>query len=220
MEEPQASLIFHRFGPQAIERALADFLLLVPSADSVPDPGWGWNWAWVAVPLLLLLCGLCWLLNLVTLPGNWIMVLAGAVYALCVPLEGRWALSWPTLIAIFTLAALGELIEFFAGAAGAKKAGASRKSIVYSIIGSLVGAVCGAIVGVPIPVIGSLIAAILFGGLGATAGAMYGEWTDGRPWKDTWAIGHAAFWGRTLGVAGKLICGGLALIVILIGVLL
>ncbi|MEM9825578.1 MAG: DUF456 domain-containing protein [Planctomycetota bacterium] len=175
---------------------------------------------WVAGPSLLLIALVCWWLNLITVPGNWLMVLVAALYAWLLPIDGRAAIGWPTLISLFLLATVGEIVEFFAGAAGAQRAGASRRSIVYSIVGSIGGAILGAIIGVPIPVVGSFIAAILFGGLGATAGALYGEWTDGREWKESWAIGHAAFWGRTLGVLGKLICGGIAVIALLVGLLL
>jgi len=38
-------------------------------------------------------------------------------------------------------------------------------------------------------------------------GAIYGERTEGRNWKETWSIGHAAFWGRTFGTFGKITAG-------------
>ncbi len=82
----------------------------------------------------------------------------------------------------------------------------------------MVGAILGALIGVPVPVIGSVLAAILFGGIGATAGAMYGEWTDGRSWRESWAIGHAAFWGRTFGTLGKITAGLVIVIIAITGV--
>ena len=60
---------------------------------------------------------------------------------------------------------------------------------------------------------------MLFGGLGATAGAMYGHWSDGKPWKDSWTIGHAAFWGRTFGTLGKMLTGLLIVLAVILGVL-
>ena len=78
----------------------------------------------------------------------------------------------------------------------------------------------GAVVGIPVPVIGSILAAILFGGIGAAAGAFYGEWTDGRAWRESWTIGHAAFWGRTFGVFGKIAAGMIIVAIALFGVLL
>lgn len=156
---------------------------------------------------LVILCGLSWALNLLSLPGNWIAVGLVGLYAWIGPSEGRIAIGFLTAGICFAFALAGEVLELAAGAAGAKKAGASRRSTIYAMVGSMIGAVGGAIIGIPVPVLGPVIAAVLFGGLGATAGAMYGEWTDGRAWKDSWSIGHAAFWGRTFGVLGKTITG-------------
>ena len=167
---------------------------------------------------LVLASAAAWLANLITLPGNWAMVLMAGAYALWGPEASPAAIHWGTVVALFLLALVGEGIEFFAGAAGAKRAGASRRATLYAMIGSIVGAILGAIIGVPVPIIGSLLAALLFGGLGATAGAMYGEWSDGRQWSDTWTIGHGAFWGRVLGTLGKLMAGLAILSVIVITV--
>jgi uncharacterized protein len=171
------------------------------------------NWAVAAGPVvmglvLMLACLIAWATNLVTLPGNWFVAVMVGIYA-CLGLDpsSRAAIGLGSVILVFTLAFLGEVFEFVAGAAGAKKAGASRKSTLLAILGSMIGALVGAIVGVPVPVVGSIIAAILFAGLGATAGAMFGEWTDGRAWRDSWTIGHAAFWGRTFGTLGKVSVG-------------
>jgi uncharacterized protein len=158
--------------------------------------------------LLMAACLVAWASNLVTLPGNWFMAILVAIYAcLGVDPSSRPAIGLGSVVLVFALAFVGEVVEFVAGAAGAKKAGASRKSTILAIIGSMIGALVGAFVGVPIPIVGSIIAAILFAGLGATAGAMFGEWTDGRAWRDSWSIGHAAFWGRTFGTLGKVSVG-------------
>lgn len=156
---------------------------------------------------LVLVCVLSWLLNLINLPGNWVAVAVIALYAWLGPDMGRVEIGWEVLAISFVLAVLGEVVEFVAGAVGARRAGASRRSTMYAILGSFVGAIIGAIVGVPIPIIGSLIAAVLFGAVGATCGAMYGEWSAGTPWKESWPIGQAAFWGRLLGTLGKLLAG-------------
>ncbi|MFK8114879.1 MAG: DUF456 family protein [Rubripirellula sp.] len=162
---------------------------------------------------LILLCILSWGLNLIALPGNWICVALLAIYAWLGPQEVRAQIGYVTVVAAFACALCGEIFEFFAGAVGAKKAGASRKSTFYAVVGSMIGAVAGAVIGVPIPIIGSVIAAILFGGIGAASGAMYGEWTDGRNWRENWSVGNAAFWGRTFGTFGK-VTAGIAIIAI------
>ena len=157
--------------------------------------------------LLVTACTVCWAANLITLPGNWMAIALIAAYAVLGPQTGVVAVSWGTAAAAFALGLAGEAVEFLAAAAGAKRAGASRRSTFYAIVGSMIGAIGGAVVGVPIPIVGSILAAIIFGGLGATAGAMYGEWTDGRPWRENVRIGEAAFWGRTLGTIGKTTIG-------------
>ena len=123
------------------------------------------------------------------------------------------------MVISFALALAGETIEFAAGALGAQRAGASRRATAFAMIGSMIGAIAGAVIGLPIPVIGSVLAAILFGGLGATAGAMYGHWSDGKPWKESWTIGHAAFWGRTFGTLGKMLAGLVIVVAIILGVI-
>jgi hypothetical protein len=164
---------------------------------------------------LVVVCLLCWASNLIALPGNWFSVALLALYAWLGPQDQRVAIGYAAVATAFALALAGEVIEFVAAAFGAQRAGAGRKSTLYAVVGSMVGAILGALIGVPIPVIGSVLAAILFGGVGATAGAMYGEWTDGRSWRESWTVGHAAFWGRTFGTLGKLSVGvGIVLIVV------
>ena len=170
--------------------------------------------AWAA--LLAIICIIAWGANLVALPGNWIAIAAVAIYVWLGPEDGRAAISVVTLSIGFLLALMGEAIELVAAAMGAKRAGASRRSTLFALIGSMVGAIVGAVVGIPIPAVGSILAAILFGGAGAMAGAMYGELSDGRPWQESWAVGHAAFWGRTFGMLGKLSAGFIIVVLVIV----
>ena len=173
----------------------------------------------IAAMLLVIGCIVAWGLNLVAMPGNWIAVALLAFYAWFGPDDGRTSIGGAVVAAAFVFALLGELLEFFASAMGASRAGASRRSTVFAIMGSVAGALLGAVVGVPVPVIGQLVAAVLFGGLGATAGAMYGEWSNGRSWKESWAIGQAAFWGRTFGTLGKTLAGVFVVLMVVVAVL-
>ena len=61
------------------------------------------------------------------------------------------------------------------GAISTKKAGGSKRGMWFSIIGSVVGTLAGIFIGIPIPIIGSLIAALLFG-----AGALLVLWRTSR----------------------------------------
>ena len=117
------------------------------------------------------------------------------------------------------LAILGEVIEFFAGAAGAAKQGASRRSIVFSLIGGMAGSICGAMAGLPVPVIGSVIAALLGGSLGAFAGAYLGEKSIERPHSESMAVARGAFAGRLWGTVGKFAVGAVMLGVMTVDVL-
>tara|TARA_A100001391_G_scaffold155831_1_gene113635 strand:- start:367 stop:1044 length:678 start_codon:yes stop_codon:yes gene_type:complete len=200
--------------------------------DPAPDPGWLLQLQESARPVvtsggtfliatvLVLICLGAWLLNLIALPGNWLAVLAMGVYAWLGPESGRGQLGLVPLGLAFLAAILGEIVEFAAGAVGASRAGASRRGTIMAIGGSMMGAIAGGIIGLPIPVIGPVLAALLFGGLGATAGAMLAEWQDGKPWRENWRIGHAAFWGRTTGTVGKMLIGILIVLICLIAVLI
>ena len=169
---------------------------------------------------LVVLCFVGWLLNLISLPGNWMAVALVVGYVWLGPQEGPAEIGYWVAGTVFGLALVGELVEFVAGASGASRAGASRRSTIYAVIGSMIGALVGGVIGVPVPIIGPLIAALLFGSLGATAGAMYGEWSDGKSWQESWVVGHAAFWGRLLGTFGKILVGAAMIVTVVLGVIL
>jgi len=159
---------------------------------------------WVALALLLVSLPSGWLMTLVGLPGNWVMVAAVALYAYLVPQDSAVAIGWQTVLALGGMALVGEVVETASGAVTAGRVGARRRSVLLAIVGSIVGSFLGAGVGLPLPVVGWVIGAILFSALGATAGAVLGELSAGTEHNQTWAVGHAAFWGRILGAVGKL----------------
>ncbi len=161
-----------------------------------------------------------WMAQLLGLPGNWIVVVATALYAWWLPGEGRLAVGWNTVIALVVLAAVGEVVEFAAGALGVGKAGGSRRGAVLALAGSLAGGVVGLFIGIPIPVVGSLAAALIFGGLGALVGAFIGESWKGRDFDTSLQIGQAAFVGRVLGTLGKMIVGAVMLAVLLVALVI
>lgn len=135
------------------------------------------------------------------LPGTWIMIgVAGATDAVVM-----WL--WPALHMPFGVSALviavlagtaGEIVEFLAGALGAKAGGASRKGAVGSMIGSIVGLIIGTVL-IPIPLAGSAIGAIA----GAIVGAIAGEKMHGREMKNSLKPAAGAAIGRILGALSK-----------------
>lgn len=216
----------------AVFAAFPDALLAQNAPGPASDPGWlaglqesarplvRSGGTFLAASLLVTTCLAAWLLNLIALPGNWLAVLAMGLYAWLGPESGRGQLGLVPLGLAFFVAVAGEVVEFAAGAVGARRAGASRRGTLMAIAGSILGAIAGGIIGFPIPVLGPVLAALLLGGLGAAAGAMLAEWLDGKPWRENWRIGHAAFWGRTTGTASKMAMGLLILLISLVAVLI
>ncbi|MFO0915827.1 MAG: DUF456 family protein [Pirellulales bacterium] len=146
-------------------------------------------------------------LNLLALPGNWLVLGCSIVFAVLVRTDSGPSMSWQVLALLGVLALVGEGLEMLAGTAGAAKQGASRRSLVLSVVGSVVGSIAGAVIGIPVPVIGSAIAALLGGALGAFLGGLIGEDWKGRDFGQSWSVGQAAFWGRIWGTVGKTIVG-------------
>lgn len=112
---------------------------------------------------LLILLNACWLAMVpFTLPGNWLMVTGTALFAWWQ--ADRGIFSWPLLIGITVLALIAELIEFFAGAGGAKKAGAGWKGAIAAIAGAITGALVGTFA-IPVPLFGTMLGACFGAGL-------------------------------------------------------
>src|SRR5882672_3908446 len=112
-----------------------------------------------AAVCLAILCCLAWLSTLLTLPGNWLVVGLAALFAWWFPAEAGRGIAWQTVGIAAALAAVGEAIEFAAGAAGAAKHGASRRAVALSLVGAMAGSLVGLAVGLPIPIFGPLIVA-------------------------------------------------------------
>ena len=171
---------------------------------------------WPALVLFLVAIVALWCLNLIGLPGNWLIVLTCVVWLLVGP--ERFAFSWGLVVALAVLAAIGEAVEFAASVVTTQKQGGSKTGATCSLGGSMIGGLAGAILGLPIPVplVGSVVGSILFACGGAWAGAVVGEHWAGRSWDEAIPIGNAAFVGRLLGTVGKFTLGsamvGLALL--------
>ena len=164
-------------------------------------------YVWLTLFIVAVL--LFWALNLLGLPGNWLIVAVAILWTFAGP-EG-YQFHWAIAVALALLAIIGELIEFLASVLGTKKLGGSARGATLSVIGSIAGGIIGAIFGIPfsipIPLIGILIGSVLFAGVGAWAGATLGERWVGKSMGDSLKIGGAAFVGRLFGTAGKLLVG-------------
>ena len=169
--------------------------------------------------ILLLLGSIgAWLLNFVMLPGNWLIVGFAALYAATVTEGAAQGITWEVVTALVVIAALGEVAEFMAGAAGAAKKGGSRRSVVLASVGAVAGSFFGAVAGLPIPLIGPLVGALAGAGFGAFAGAYLGEAWKGRSHGDGMSVGIGAMVGRVLGTVAKLGVGAVMLGVVAVNV--
>ncbi len=175
------------------------------------------EYVWSA--LLLIILAASWSLNLLGLPGNWLMIAAAAGYVLLVPAGSPVAMGWMTVVVLLVLASIGELLEFLAGALGVTRAGGSRRGALFALAGSIAGGVVGLFVGLPIPIVGPLLGAVLLAGAGAFAGAVVGERGRGRRLDESLKIGEAAFWGRLLGTVAKSAIGAVMFAVAVLAIL-
>jgi len=176
------------------------------------------NFLWAF--LLVVVTAVGWLSQLIGLPGNWIIVAAVALYVWLGPTDGVAAIGMEALGVLVALAVLGEVVEFVAASAGVTKAGGSRRGALGALSGSIVGGVVGLFVGLPIPIVGSLAAALVFGGLGALVGAFMAETAQGRDFDTSLSVGKAAFLGRIVGTLGKMIVGSVMVVVTLAALVL
>ena len=144
--------------------------------------------------LFIAFLALCAMLNLISLPGNWILAAAVGLYAYFTPDSGA---DLPFCLLFFGLLALGEAAEFFLQMRGARKGGASGRSTWLSMAGALAGAF--------------FCAPLLFG-LGAVPGALFGAWAacwlserflSGKSPQEAMRAAKSTFTGRLLGMVIK-----------------
>lgn len=154
-----------------------------------------------------------WLANIVSLPGNWLIVVFTAIYAYLLPEGDGQGIGWLSVGFLLALAIIGEVIEFAAGAAVAGQRGGSRRGMALAVAGTVAGSLAGAIISFPIPIIGPVVGALLGGALGAYGGAVAGEMWKGKTFEEGAYVGEGAAIGKLLGTAGKLSVGALMVVV-------
>ena len=159
------------------------------------------DWLYYLLLFALLITGL--VVNILGLPGLWLMLAAAGAYAWVT--LGSY-MSWGTLIALLGLAILAEIAEFVAGAAGSKAAGGSKRGMAGAIVGGLVGGIVGSPL---LPVLGTIAGACL----GAFVGAFVVELSIGRTTQHSVQIGFGAAKGRFWGIVIKSAFGILMLII-------
>lgn len=161
-------------------------------------------WFYYTALLALLLIGL--LINLLGLPGLWLMMASALGYA--------WGTGWrylgaKSLVALLVIALVAELVEFLAGSAGARKAGGSKRGMVGAVIGGLLGGIF--LTFIPIPIVSTIIGVCL----GTFLGAFVTEMLVGKETGHSAQIGVGAAKGRFVGMLLKTLFGVVMLILAL-----
>jgi len=136
-------------------------------------------------------------LNIVGLPGNWVLVATAAVVAL-IPKFGD--LSWTYFFIILGLAILAEVIESLLGLVVVAKKGGTRWGVIGSFLGGIAGVIVGSAVAPP-------FGGVALGFVGAFAGAVAGEYIREQRSDQAVRVGFWAFVGRSLAIMGKIACG-------------
>ncbi|MDQ3557174.1 MAG: DUF456 domain-containing protein [Gemmatimonadota bacterium] len=126
------------------------------------------------------------------LPGLWVQLGGLVLYAW---LTGFASVGMAPLVAVFVLASVAELLEFWLGARFTRRYGGGR----HAGWGAMAGGVAGALVGVPVPLIGSVIGAFV----GAFAGAVLLELLARRQMAPALRAGWGALLGRVIATATK-----------------
>ncbi len=161
--------------------------------------------AYIVAALFVLLGAACLVLVVLSLPGGWVMLGLGVVInlldGLYLPETAAETFPWWLLACAFALLCIGELIEFVAGIAGAKRGGATKRGMIGSLIGGIVGAIVLSPL-IPIPIVGALIGALV----GTFVGAVIGELGGASPMTVRGSMKPAigASIGRIVGTTSKL----------------
>src|SRR5688500_2961125 len=162
------------------------------------------DWVWYIGLAAVLIFG--WFINVLGLPGLWVMILAAGAYAWG---TGFHYLNWWHLGILVGIGLLAELVEFVAGGAAAKQAGGSGRATWGAIVGGVIGAIFFTI---PLPIIGTIIGACL----GAFLGAYLAEYTVRGETDHLMRVGWGAAKGKFWGILSKLAFGVAILLVALI----
>lgn len=165
---------------------------------------------WILYLLLLGLALVGLLVNVLGLPGLWLMVGAFVGYAWWTGLDVY--VGWGSIVTLLVLGIAAEVAEFIAGSAGAAQAGGTKRSMVGAIIGAILG---GILLSIPIPLVGTIIGACA----GAFVGATVVELAIRRDVMHSMRVGTGAAKGRFWGIIIKLAFGVVMFIVLSIAAL-
>lgn len=140
---------------------------------------------------VILLSGV--VMTMVGLPGNMIIVLTAVGYGYYNEFQ---QVSYFVLAIVGGLFVLSEVIEFVAGALGAKKEKASKRAIIAAFLGTFAGGIGGTLI---LPIIGSIIGALV----GAFASAALAEYTKEKDEEQAKRVALGVLKGQIFGMILK-----------------
>ncbi|NBX37564.1 MAG: DUF456 domain-containing protein [Planctomycetes bacterium] len=171
---------------------------------------------YVTASLFALLSAIAGVSTLLALPGIWLMVLLAVVHELAASLwlgrAGGWV-TWTTIGVALVIAFAAEVIEFLAGAAGAKAGGASKWGTIGALVGGIVGALVGTVL-IPLPLIGTLAGAALGAAIGASTGEI---WKGGKSAQESIKPALGAAGGRVAGTLLKVALAAAVWVILVFG---
>lgn len=151
---------------------------------------------------VLFILGLCLsqVLQLFSMPANWVALALITVWKLIYP----ESMAWDYVLGMTVLAVIAEGLEFFLQARYAGRYGASNRGNIGGIIGAIVGAILGA---------------PFFLGLGAIMGALAGAYfgcliaeMPGRSRAEAMRAAKGSFVGKALGFTVKTAIGAVIVV--------
>ena len=163
------------------------------------------DWVYYILLIIILLGGL--FINILTLPGLWVMAAAYGFYGWLT--VWNHFVGWPSFGVIVAMATVAEVVELLAGGAGAKKAGASKRAMIGAVVGALLGAI---FLTIPFPIVGTIIGVCM----GAALGAGIVELIIYRNLDHAIRVGEGAFKGRLLGIVSKVTIGAVMLLICIV----
>ncbi|MBS0187508.1 MAG: DUF456 family protein [Planctomycetes bacterium] len=163
---------------------------------------------WVAV-ISVFFAGLIGLvLSLLTLPGIWLPIVVALLF--------QWVrpdtFPWSAIGVACAVGILAELLELVASAAGAARAGGTKRAAAGAIVGTVVGAVAGSLI--PLFPISTILGAVAGAGIGA---GLMDRSRVGRSWKESANVATGAAAARGIAIVLKGVFGAIIALVLIVG---
>jgi len=146
------------------------------------------------------------------LPGTWLMLIGTVAFAIWRGGAVTPGIGGGTLLLLLVLAALGEVVEAYSAARGARKGGSTKTGAILAIVGGIGGAAIGSLM---LLGIGTIIGACL----GAAAGSLTGDVLRGRRWGAAGSAARGAAVGKLWGTLAKILIAVLMWLIVVVALI-